>query len=306
MVFNVDYDVEKVSNVTLVPSDDEDADTLYQYSRMLNIENPAIQFSKEAKAKKFDRLTDEEYFEALNRVKWVELCFFGHKPKVNIFKFASQAMNYIMQYDRYLLEYLDKLYITEGVLDKGKLDEKTLKMLQDYHKCDKDMSVSDLMRFYNLNMDYRTSIYSLIEKARGFALGDGSIDETFYEMGGVNFYVPDECYTRYIKRGNVLVVITFYDPYGECACTGDGEPLDTYEFGSGVAEEIEGRYIMIQRDENFDSLEVDKMLKSGMPIYFYCFVQTKTDDFFDYMGKLKYEGEYIRYEDDPLYVMKVE
>ena len=99
LIADVYYDKEDVEDVVLKPIKKEDIDKLYVYSQIINIKNPAIMFSEDAKAGFFNELTDEEYYIALERIKFVSETFFNKVTETNIFQLTADLLKFIMQHD---------------------------------------------------------------------------------------------------------------------------------------------------------------------------------------------------------------
>ncbi|MBQ9277803.1 MAG: hypothetical protein IJ224_04125 [Lachnospiraceae bacterium] len=97
MIVNIKYDDELVRDVILDPEENEDEDKLYVYSQLLNVENPALDFTRRAKKGEFNDLTDEEYEFALKRIEFISDFFFKKMAKVNIFLLTADLLRYVMK-----------------------------------------------------------------------------------------------------------------------------------------------------------------------------------------------------------------
>lgn len=95
MQFDLSYDDEKFLDLTIVPGMREDPDILHDYANRLKIKNPAVGFADMARAGLFNEMSDEDYDNALRRMKLVST-FFNSKSEANVFHVLAEAMKYIL------------------------------------------------------------------------------------------------------------------------------------------------------------------------------------------------------------------
>ena len=96
----IEYSLDRYclpKQIHIVPSLGEDVDVLHNMSSRLLIENPAIDFSKAAKAGLFDKYDDDEYDAMLSVIKRINLLFTPPKaelgaPAINIFDLLVQLL----------------------------------------------------------------------------------------------------------------------------------------------------------------------------------------------------------------------
>lgn len=97
MYFNLSYDDNgNVTDIVLKPGINEEADKLHDYSCILKVKNPALDFSEMAKAGVFDEITDEEYEKAITKIKDISKNCFDNSSEVNIFRLVVALMKHIM------------------------------------------------------------------------------------------------------------------------------------------------------------------------------------------------------------------
>ncbi len=96
MHFDLDYNDEHFTNLTIEPDVNEDANMLHNYANTLVLKNPALTFSEMAKAGMFNNMSDEDYRDALDNVKFISKEFFDSKSKANIFHVLDKALSYVL------------------------------------------------------------------------------------------------------------------------------------------------------------------------------------------------------------------
>jgi len=130
MYFDLNYDDSKFRDLTIEPSEKEDPDMLHGYAQKLKITNPAVTFSKLAKAGDFNRMSDEDYELALKRIKIV--CgFFGDKTNENVFHVLAEAINYILSREE----------DAKPAEDKAKEDEAEAEAEEEYEEEEWDLDL---------------------------------------------------------------------------------------------------------------------------------------------------------------------
>ena len=98
MFLDLTYDEHgDVDRVVLEPDKDEDPDELHNYSEILRVSNPAIQFCDRAKKGDFNYYDDDEYTLMLNRIKEFSKVFFNGRDKINVFQLAVILSEYILK-----------------------------------------------------------------------------------------------------------------------------------------------------------------------------------------------------------------
>ncbi len=288
MELRIVHNYDKVTDVVLEPEENESEDMLYQLAQMLRVQNPAISFTKEVKAGKYNYLSDDEYDIVLQRIKYISECFFNKGEYSNIFQLLVNAMKYMMQYDKYLKDF----YLTKSTNEDPKAYDR--------------LTVDEMMSFYTMNANERSVIYSHINEARSFSFKEcGDIEIIDYVRDHAKFRVPDNCMTTYIDAGDSLAVLTFYDPSGENTCIDYGTQYDDDKYVIEDTEEFIINTILIQKDSEFDDEKVLKYFKSGKPVHWYNFVQDQRSDGFVYESRLEFIKKYDGPVDIPMYYMKV-
>ncbi len=99
MYFDLNYNDECFTGLTICPNEKENPDLLYDYAQSLKIKNPACTFSEIAKAGKFNCMSDDDYRHALELVKTVSM-FFNSKPEANVFHVLAEAISFILRQKR--------------------------------------------------------------------------------------------------------------------------------------------------------------------------------------------------------------
>ena len=98
MFLDLAYDsIGDVERVTLEPDKDESPDELHNYSEILRVSNPTLQFCDRAKAGEFNYYDDEEYSLMLNRIKEFSNMFFNGRSNINVFQLAVTLSEYILK-----------------------------------------------------------------------------------------------------------------------------------------------------------------------------------------------------------------
>ena len=98
MHFDIQYGNDaEVDRVIIKPDDHEDPDTLHNYSKVLQVCNPVIQFVQQAKAGKFDAYNNEDYDILLASIKEFDKLFFRKAARVNVFRLLADMTEYIFQ-----------------------------------------------------------------------------------------------------------------------------------------------------------------------------------------------------------------
>ncbi len=275
MEINVEYLDTRVADINLVPEENEDADTLYQYSRLLSVKNPAVAFSRRAQAGEFKALNDEEYYRILDRIKAFCAKFYGKELDRNIFQLTSDMIKFIMQYDKELI----------NCVDAPDIDP--------VHSREDDVySVDDIIDLYNLDYKDRTDIYDLIIRSRESVFGEGFKHVSVYDTGRAFYYVPDERFTKCINMGDKLVVLTFYDASGTNTCIDYGTIDDVPDEVMYETEKYLANHFAIQHDRENPDEVLDALTIGKLPVYWYSFVQEKDYDYFLFEGVLKINKTY--------------
>ncbi len=100
MIVKIEYGLDRYclpTQIHIVPSKNEDIDMLHNAACRLLIENPAIDFSKAAKAGLLDKYNDDQYDAMLSVIKRLNLLFIPPKedksgPVINIFDLLVQLL----------------------------------------------------------------------------------------------------------------------------------------------------------------------------------------------------------------------
>lgn len=91
------FDIEKnnMGAFYIATEKNEDPDTFHRYSKLLQIQNPIIDFKERADRGDFNSMSDEEFDNAFRRIKTVTDLFFKKDYSVNVFKLNAMMINYI-------------------------------------------------------------------------------------------------------------------------------------------------------------------------------------------------------------------
>ena len=305
MEFNIDYNFEKVTDVTLCPNKDESADKLHQYSQMLRVDNPALGFSKDAKSGLFNDLCDGEYRDALYRIKAISKVFFNDKLNENVFKLNASMMKYILQNDRPLIRYADKMK-TEPIKDEERLDAKTRHFINRNlgisSPADFGFSVSEIIDMYPTDVSLRNRIYNSILDSRDLVWCDDVPDYLEIECDYCRYRMPHDNLTVVIYTNVERVVLTFHNPYGQKKrnCIDYGTVHDSPQNEIDDVEEYLKNHVCITFWEDENMAEYP-----DSPILWYHFWQGEFEEYFEYMGKLKFVKDLEWHNSVKYYEMEV-
>ncbi|WP_408071445.1 hypothetical protein [Butyrivibrio sp. JL13D10] len=101
------YDNNRITDVHIAPTKEENVKQLYDLSQELLIKNPAVEFADKAKAGKFNTFSEDEYSYAIDEIAAINQLFYcaddGNKQLAEI--------NIFLLLERLLLAYLRHIEI---------------------------------------------------------------------------------------------------------------------------------------------------------------------------------------------------
>lgn len=97
MIIDITYERGKAKDIVLKPDGREKAETLHDYACLLKVKNPALEFSRRAKAGEFNEISEADYESILSLIKTVSLTCFDNNSEINIFQLVVNLMKQVVE-----------------------------------------------------------------------------------------------------------------------------------------------------------------------------------------------------------------
>ena len=267
-LFDYDPDTGNAREVSILPKEGRDSDRLNMFSKKLMLRNPAIDFTHMVKQGLLDDLTDDDYSDALNRIKAISKLY-DNKEYMNIFEYLALITRFALS---------------------GKLSSKS-----------SETGAMSVQRFLDNNKIYseeRSMVYSFLSGRGGIA---NLYDPEAYAgvslpESPVMYYIPKDDWTLYIFSKEKVIILTLYDP-NHSWLAGDTEDdiVDLESLMSDIGIDVDGA------EEEF--LRNTLLLqKTGLltPEVFFGMLAGRKIELYSYHSSSDYEAVYPEGELEPL------
>ncbi len=261
MKYSLDYDLTTgdVNDVIIEPDADEDPDMLNRLSKSLIIQNPASRFNDLVRSGIMNDMSDDDYNEAVRRVRILSDEVFMKAPGQNIFMVNAG---------------LTKLFLN-GAADKA----------QDFTATGKALTVQRFLDRNKLHGGNRRNFYEFISHEPYVFDPDDTASYLNVELEGspMVHHIPKEDHTLYLFQGDKVHIITLYDATYSWLLEGNDEDTDFIDLelllkSSGQVvedkqEDILRDTVLLQKVSPMSSRSFLKLL-SDKEIYLYTYSDT--------------------------------
>lgn len=192
----------ELEEVSLVPSKNESPTLLHSYSEHLKVVNPSVTFNELVKAGLMNDCNYEAFEDAVERIKFVNDEIFDKQYSINVFSLCVKLMAAVLG------------------------EKPDTQPPEDCNFC-----VQEFLDLKGITGEDRSSFYGFISNPclPRMRHNTGEFRELHIDASPVVFYLPKQNRTKYIVRGNRVLVVTTYDPvntwYTYEQCEDSYEPL---------------------------------------------------------------------------------